>query len=786
MRRRLMLSLAIALALLSSLWILNTLAIFAMLVAPQQTLPFYRAISTLWSPFTSFAAQPRTPATGPFPGRADDLDSSLGSFKIFVNPAFQSLVTGNPYYDSATGRLSSPTLFDLATQIGRSDVITKGTAAYAGGVPVGTAGTLISTSHFVLTPTNFGGPAGTRAVRTVIKNFDLSLPGGPRVRAGAAAPNRPFSPGEVESQSGASNDANLDFPANSFFDVFVEVDLPSFGSVPSMTLYNPYPLLVTNYTVTHFPPKVVYIHGNSNAVPILFRDNGPSWQAGQLFGWLVLAGHGMSYRYEVGDIGEFNSYMQTLREMPLPCSAFDFNPDLRLDSQDLNLMLPRWHAPSQYDARYDVGLTGPDNGIFVDDLQRVSGCQGKTPAGRFDPLTVRAGDDLLHSPPNQSALNINYFFPPGFFGTKNGIPSDPFPIIGTMQLQAVPITTTTPSGSQEFQPRGSVAMQGSTSQRIVVDVRESGTLPDTIVRRLNDATFGEITGTLPNTAAIPIEIVALSLVSVNPINVTYGFTGNPPSVFDVKVDLQPGTQPSGMMTITRTGAFSGTFSSVLPVNSRLTFINRDSFSGPDQPQDVLTHTDQLSTLAAVPWILTPTLPPPSPQRVSDGALRTAATAVTPTLSAQPLSQTVDISQTFTVSVVVGSATNLGAFEFTMSYSPTLVEVLTVTQPVSNFLGSTGRTVTVPPAAPIISATAGTVSYAAFTTGSQSGVNGSGTLAIVTMRSKAAGTSPLTFMDTINNPLILADPTGNALGASPTNAQVTIQFPYSVFLPLVIR
>jgi hypothetical protein len=192
-------------------------------------------------------------------------------------------------------------------------------------------------------------------------------------------------------------------------------------------------------------------------------------------------------------------------------------------------------------------------------------------------------------------------------------------------------------------------------------------------------------------------------------------------------------------------------------------------------------------MPAVPWVLTPTLPPPNPQRVSDGAPRTTAPAVTPTLSLQPFSQTVGISQTFTISVVVSNATNLGAFEFTLSYSPTLVEVLTVTQPASNFLGSTGRTVTVPPAAPIISATVGTVSYAAFTTGSQTGVSGDGTLALVTMRAKAAGLSPLSFSNTLSNPLLLTDPTGSALGAQPTNAQVVVTGPaYSVFLPLVIR
>jgi uncharacterized repeat protein (TIGR01451 family) len=99
---------------------------------------------------------------------------------------------------------------------------------------------------------------------------------------------------------------------------------------------------------------------------------------------------------------------------------------------------------------------------------------------------------------------------------------------------------------------------------------------DTIVRR------GGTTLPMPGSNdTIPIEIVALSLTSVMPITVTYG--GGSPNQFDVSVDLPPGPQPTGQMTMTRTGDTSGTLQSQLPVISHVTFTNQN----PGGPQAVL-------------------------------------------------------------------------------------------------------------------------------------------------------------------------------------------------------
>jgi hypothetical protein len=256
---------------------------------------------------------------GPFPpGPADDMTTSLGSFRVYIQPAFRGLFAGYPGYNAATARLQSPTLFDSSTIIGRSAVHTHGSLPDINGTPVGTAGTMISDTSFLLVPAGFQGPPLTEEVHTKVHKLNmLDFAGfGARVRAGTAAPGRPISPGEVESKNATPPGG---FPAESFFDVFVEVDIPALGGTTA-TIYNIIPLLVANSNLTDppgFPPRVVYTHGNSTAVPVYFLVGNPGfWNAGDLLGWLVLAGHGVSYG--TSDVAEFEEHMATVPEMPLP------------------------------------------------------------------------------------------------------------------------------------------------------------------------------------------------------------------------------------------------------------------------------------------------------------------------------------------------------------------------------------------------------------------------------------------------------------------------------------
>ena len=114
---------------------------------------------------------------------------------------------------------------------------------------------------------------------------------------------------------------------------------------------------------------------------------------------------------------------------------------------------------------------------------------------------------------------------------------------------------------------------------------------DTIVRRLSNAVF-------PGGETIPIELVQLSLVSVNPITVTY--SGGPPELWDVRVTL-PTPQP-GTMTIAKTHPNGGVFSAQFNVRPVFIFTRVSDSSVrqfvPD-PQPL-----QLAPLGS-PWAYTP-------------------------------------------------------------------------------------------------------------------------------------------------------------------------------------
>jgi hypothetical protein len=116
---------------------------------------------------------------------------------------------------------------------------------------------------------------------------------------GSSLPLNRRSIGIVQQTTGAG-----DFPAQSFFDVFVEVTLPqvpytmSSSNFPAAgaVLYNDAsnPLLIENLSITNLPPEVTYVHGQSTAVPIQFKySNPPYWAAGDVLGYLTLAGHGV-------------------------------------------------------------------------------------------------------------------------------------------------------------------------------------------------------------------------------------------------------------------------------------------------------------------------------------------------------------------------------------------------------------------------------------------------------------------------------------------------------------
>lgn len=105
---------------------------------------------------------------------------------------------------------------------------------------------------------------------------------------------------------------------------------------------------------------------------------------------------------------------------------------------------------------------------------------------------------------------------------------------------------------------------------------------DTIVARMGVAVLPGC----PSTAQVPIEIVALSLISTKPITVTF-FGGAQPTNYCVMACLSSFVpQVPGQMVILHTNINGGTFNSFLPVQPRLVFTQASNFGGPGLPSMV--------------------------------------------------------------------------------------------------------------------------------------------------------------------------------------------------------
>ena len=155
---------------------------------------------------------------------------------------------------------------------------------------------------------------------------------------------------------------------------------------------------------------------------------------------------------------------------------------------------------------------------------------------------VAPGSDLLETPPGYTfdIVDPNEPLPADFFGRGSA------PWSGTIDLEGNPFPVPGPLGTETA---------------------------DTIVERLETAWLPD-----PNSSqwTVDIRILALNLVSVAPITVTFPNDPNDPndpnSQYNVQVCLSQGaTQPPGWMTITHLGEQGGLFDSSLPVIARLIF-----------------------------------------------------------------------------------------------------------------------------------------------------------------------------------------------------------------------
>jgi hypothetical protein len=144
---------------------------------------------------------------------------------------------------------------------------------------------------------------------------------------------------------------------------------------------------------------------------------------------------------------------------------------------------------------------------------------------------------------------------------------------------------------------GIIGLQGS-----AIDLGTTGTA-DTIIRRTADV-IG-LTFPYPSVDTVPIELIQLSLVSTNPITVTYNGGFNP-ELWTVAVDESPTVPGTGTMAITKTQANGGTFNTQFNVVPHFTFTRASppavrflDFGNPP-PGFPLNQVDQY-TAPGTPW-----------------------------------------------------------------------------------------------------------------------------------------------------------------------------------------
>lgn len=248
--------------------------------------------------------------------------------------------------------MTSPVLFDPSTQIVRSAPIIGGQGpVLTTGVTVGA--TTAAYPDMGQIPGTFTSSACASncpdQVATHINTFNLTG-GGFVVAAGSAGqtllnqlgtpPTLPSSFGIVQSNTGVDGTGPNDFPARSFFDVFVSVEVPAPGGGNLILSNQPntgsgQPLLVQSTDLQAFPPRVVYVHGaSSNPTIYLDGELGTSAFAGLIgdpLGTITLSGHGVGYTNTPADVAQFQQDFVTEMDVlgvPEPASALLLVPGL--------------------------------------------------------------------------------------------------------------------------------------------------------------------------------------------------------------------------------------------------------------------------------------------------------------------------------------------------------------------------------------------------------------------------------------------------------------------------
>jgi hypothetical protein len=105
---------------------------------------------------------------------------------------------------------------------------------------------------------------------------------------------------------------------------------------------------------------------------------------------------------------------------------------------------------------------------------------------------------------------------------------------------------------------------------------------------------------------------------------------------------------------------------------------------------------------------------------------------------EPAYLVVGLNETFVVQVMIEESNGLGAFQFDLTYDPSIVQVTEAV--LGDFLGSTGRSMV--PAGPEVNNTEGRVTLGAISLGSAAGPSGTGVLATITCIAHGEGSTAL--------------------------------------------
>lgn len=144
-------------------------------------------------------------------------------------------------------------------------------------------------------------------------------------------------------------------------------------------------------------------------------------------------------------------------------------------------------------------------------------------------------------------------------------------------------------------------------------------------------------------------------------------------------------------------------------------------------------------------------------------------AATANVKLHPAAASVQPGQTVNVSVLVENVTSLYGIEVHLTFDPALLEVVDANTATDGIQIAHGDFLSADFVAQnVADNVAGKIDYAISQMHPQTGKSGGGTIAIITFRGKAAGTSAINFTG-----VLLSDPTGGQIQATSANGSVTV-------------